>query len=128
MLVKNVVMGMSGIPVRPISLPAHRVGVVILEQEVFVDRVLQEQLERGKQDVLRKHVHVKNVNRGQVVGIALLANRGHIVRADGLFTAVLVRMVIRDYQINMEQQALRKPAIVVVMGKNLMLLITMLDV
>lgn len=59
--------------------------MVILEQEVFVDRVLQEQLERGKQDVLRKHVHVKNVNRGQVVGIALLANRGHIVRGGWLY-------------------------------------------
>ena len=96
-----------------------------MEQMEFVNRVLQEQLERGRNDVLRKTVHVKNVNRGQVVGIALLVNRGHIVREEGLFTAVLVGMVIRDGRAYMEQQALRKPVNDVDWGKNLIFLITM---
>ena len=113
---------------RPISLPAQSVGVVIMEQEVLVNRVLQEQLERGWKDVLRKHVHVKNVNRGQEGGLVIYVNPERIVREDGLFTAVLVRMVIRDGRAYMEQQDLRTPAINVIMGKNLMLLMTMLDV
>ena len=110
---------------RPISLPAQSVGVVIMEKMELVVSAPAAQRERGKPVAQHKNVRVKNVNRGQVVGIALLVNPERIVREKGLFTAVLVGMVIRDGRTYMEQQALRKPVNDVDWGKNLIFLITM---
>ena len=99
---------------RPISLPAHRVGVVILEQMELVVSAPAAQRERGQPVAQHKNVRVKHANREQVVGIALLANRGHIVRAAAQHTILVPEQpVIRDGRAYMALRRWKKDVIVV---------------
>ena len=116
-------------PETPLVLTGLSSGVTFYKEALDKLGVQAEIVKVGKfKSAVEPYIatEMSDANREQVVGIALLANRGHIVRAAAQHTILVPEQpVIRDGRAYMALRRWKKDVINVIMGKNLIFLMTM---